>query len=527
MDEEAEACKPAEEPEPESVQTDDAAKRRSDRIFLGVVIAFICAYIVFFSTLCLLRYANFRASGLDTAIFSQAIWLMSRFRAPVSSIRGMNLYGDHMAPILVLLVPLYWLKGNAPALLVVQTVALGVAALPIYLLARDKLENRGVALALVIAYLMYPAVHFLNLFDFHPEALGLCFLLFAFLMADRRRFGWFYVFCGLAAFCKEDMVLAVIVLAILVYFLYDKRPGWIVAGAGAVYFMATVLFIIPAFAPAGYQYSGRLGQFGKTPVEAVKNMILHPLHTFSVLATRQNLAYVLELALPVAFLCFLAPVYLLPALPAFVINIISDFEPQHTIAFQYTAAIIPFVFIAAIFGIKRFKKWSDGAFRARKILGGIAAVMVLCAFASAVFFGPSPLAGGWRTKAYTSDAHIDTIRAALKDIPLDASVSAQVFLLAHLSTREKLYMFPNPFPDFVDREYYDDLGEGKSIVFPGVKRGAKVTPPEYVVLDRATSFSPLPDDGEQYGKVIDRILAGGRYETVFDDSGVLVLKRAP
>jgi uncharacterized membrane protein len=506
--------------------SDPLSEKRADRVFLGIVIAFICAYIAFFTTLCLLRYANFRASGLDTAIFSQAVWLMSRFKAPVSSIRGMNLYGDHMAPILVLLVPLYWLKGNAPALLVVQTVALGVAALPIYLLARDKLENRGVALALVVAYLMYPALHFLNLFDFHPEALGLCFLLFAFLAADRRRFGWFYVCCALAAFCKEDMVLAVIVLAILVYFLYDKRPGWIVAGAGAAYFLATVLFIIPAFAPAGYQYAGRLGQFGKTPVEAIKNMIIHPLHTFSVLATRQNLAYVLDLVLPVAFLCLFAPIYLLPALPAFLINVISDFGPQHTIAFQYTAAVIPFVFIAAVFGIKRFKKWSEGAFGARKVLGGIAAVMLLCAFASSVFFGPSPLAGGWRTGAYTSDGHIDTIRTALKEIPPDASVSAQVFLLAHLSTREKLYMFPNPFANYVDRKYYDALGEGRSIVFPGVERGRKVTLPEYVALDRATSVSPLPDDGEQYRKVLDRVLASGLYETVFDNSGVLILKRA-
>jgi hypothetical protein len=152
--------------------------------------------------------------------------------------------------------------------------------------------------------------------------------------------------------------------------------------------------------------------------------------------------------------------------------------------------------------------------------------MLLCAFASSVFFGPSPLAGGWRTGAYTSDRHIDTIRTALKEIPPDASVSAQVFLLAHLSTREKLYMFPNPFADYVDRKYYDALGEGRSIVFPGVERGRKVTLPEYVALDRATSVSPLPDDGEQYRKVLDRVLASGLYETVFDNSGVLILKRA-
>ncbi len=509
-------------------------KKEFDRVLILVFII-MAAYAALFTTLCIMRYANFRASNLDTAIFSQVVWKMSRFQAPVSTIRGMNLYGDHFAPILVLLVPLYWVRGNVPALLTVQTAVLALGALPLYLLARDKVGSRPVAVAVAAAYLTYPALQYLNLFDFHPEALGLTFLLFAFLAIERKKYGWFYACCAGAAFCKEDMVLAVLVLGIVVYFLYDRRAGKIVAIGSFVYFLLAVLVLLPAFSPAGYQYSGRLGQFGQTPSEALKNMVLHPLRTFNILATRQNLRYVFDLLLPVAFLCLFAPVFLLPAIPAFLINMVSDFEPQHTIAFQYTAAIIPFVFIAVVFGLRRLKTWAEGSPRAGKAVGAVAVIMVLCVVGANIYYGPSPLSGGWRTSAYTSDAHVETIREGLSLIPDDASVSAQVFLLAHLAERNRAYRFPDPFSSLVDRSFVLTLDkEGMRITFPysfrswvkGEPRpGAPVPGVEYVALDRGTSKLPLPEDGRYYRNVVRRLEAGGEYEPVFDRDGVLILKK--
>ncbi|MBU4240461.1 MAG: hypothetical protein KKE43_03075, partial [Actinobacteria bacterium] len=56
-----------------------SGERRSDRAFLIFVLVLIGGYIALFLTLSLLRYANFRASSLDTAIFNQVTWLLSRF----------------------------------------------------------------------------------------------------------------------------------------------------------------------------------------------------------------------------------------------------------------------------------------------------------------------------------------------------------------------------------------------------------------------------------------------------------------
>lgn len=499
--------------------------RRLDRTFLVVLLVFIGIYIATFLSLVLYRYANYRASEFDTAIFNQVVWLLSRFKAPYSTIRGMNLFGDHMAPILFLLTPLYWIRGNAPALLSLQTVVLGSGAIPIYLLARDKLDSRWVALGLAGAYLLYPAVQYVNLFDFHPESLGLVFLLYAFLAIERRRFVWFYVLCGLAAICKEDMVLAVIVLGIVVYFLYDKRAGKWVAGVSSLYFLVAVLFLIPHFAPAGYQYSGRLGKFGKTPVEAVKNFFLHPRRTLDILATRENLRYLFDLLMPVAFLCIFAPVFLLPALPAFIINIISDFPPQHSIGFQYTAALIPFIFIAAVFGLKRFKKWAEGAFRGRYLVGGVAGVLILCALAGSFYLGPSPLSAGWRRSSYSSDRHIDAIRDGLDLIPADSPVAASTYMLAHLSDREEVYQFPEPFRYLVPAGFYRSLGPGARIIFPNtyrLKDKGRSLAPEYVALDRGSDLGvPLVI----FDGLIDSLKAEGGYREIYSRDGVIILKK--
>ena len=509
-----------------------SGERRPDRAFLIFVLVLIGGYIALFLTLSLLRYANFRSSSLDTAIFNQVTWLMSRFDGATSTIRGMNLFGDHMSPILFLLTPLYWVRGNAPALLATQTVALGLGALPLYLLARDKLKSRPIALAVAVAFLAYPALQHFNLFDFHPESIGLCFLLFAFLAIDRKKFTWFYVLCFAAAICKEDMVLAVLVLGLLVYFKYDRRAGKIVAIGSLAYFLVSVLFLLPAFAPAGYQYGGRLGQFGETPLEAVRNMVFHPLRTFDILATRQNLRYFFDLLLPVGFLCLLAPTFLLPALPAFAINIISNFQPQHTILNQYTAAMTPFIFIALIFGLRKIKNWAEGGFRQRYVMGAVAFVMVACALAGNFYFSPSPLSGSWNAKLYSSDSHIDAMREGISLIPEDASVSAQVFMLAHLSQRKYLYMFPEPFVEYVDREYFDGLGDGAKIIFPQtyryLEKGADpsehpIPEVDYIALDSGSSVWPLPRD--QYEKVVQGVLESGEYRIVFERDGVMILKR--
>ena len=76
------------------------------------------------------RFDAFQQPGFDLGIFDQGVWLLSRFKAPFVSIMGLNLFGDHASYILLALVPLYWLWPAAQALLIAQTLALCLGAIP-------------------------------------------------------------------------------------------------------------------------------------------------------------------------------------------------------------------------------------------------------------------------------------------------------------------------------------------------------------------------------------------------------------
>ncbi len=504
-----------------------------DRAFVIAVFLLIFAYACFFSIVSIMRYSNYRASGVDVAIFNQALWKMSRIKVPWSTIRGVNLFGDHFAPFLVLLVPFYRIFGGVKFLFVFQTLVIALGALPLYLLSYEMSKSRIISFCVALSYLSYPPLQHMNLFDFHPEACAVTFLIFAFYAAFKKRFGWFYCACFLAVICKEDMALTVFFLGILIFILYDKRAGKIVSFSSLCYFLAAVLVVIPAFGREGFQYTGRLSAFGRSPLEAAKNMILRPLYTLDYIITRQNLKYILDILVPVAFVPLLAPLYLLPALPAFLINIISDFPEQRTILYQYTAGITPFIFIGLAASASRILDMFAGARRRRALTVTFACFLLLFAFAGSVYFGPGPLGLDWSFSKYRSDKQVEIIRKAARMIPEDASVSAQIYLLPHLSGRDHIYMFPNPFIDFVDREYLLSLPrEQRRFMFPLIYRriepGARksdyhVPDVEYVVVARGVD--PWPLTKIEYERVIERLEKNPGFKPIFSKSGVLVFKK--
>lgn len=507
-------------------------EKRLNYIFFAVLLVLILGYIVLFSLLSICSHSNLKAPSYDTAIFSQVVWKLSQFKEPVSTLRGMNFFGDHMVPILFLLVPLYWVGADIIGLLVTQTVAIAAGALILYLLARRKIEGRWIPVCISASYLLYPALQNMNLFAFHPEAIATFFFLSAVLAVDDRKFGWFYLCSILAIACKEDMALAILVLGLVVYFKYDRRAGAIVSIGSFVYFLLVILVIMPLFSPEGYQYTSRLSLFGETTFDAMKNFFIRPVRTVDILSTRMNLRYIFDLFMPVAFISFLSPIYILPALPAFMINIVSDFAPQHTILCQYTAAITPFVFVAAVYGLKKFKEWAGEGAEVSKILGVVGGILLACSLAGNFYLSPSPLSEKWTAKNYVSDSHVKVVKEGLSKIPSRASVSAQRSLLVGLSSRDELYEFPNPFIDYVSDEYYQSLGGLSKVVFPelyqrreGKTKGGcpEVPRVEYVALDEKSISYPL--DEAECKRLEARLVSEGGYTQIFRKGGVVILKR--
>src|SRR5207253_281314 len=96
-------------------------------------------------------------------------WLASRIRDRKA--HGMNWLGDHSSLILIPLAPLYALLRDARMLLILQSCALAAGAWPVYRLARRELAREWAAACCAALYLLFPALQYSNLFEFHPETL--------------------------------------------------------------------------------------------------------------------------------------------------------------------------------------------------------------------------------------------------------------------------------------------------------------------------------------------------------------------
>jgi uncharacterized membrane protein len=475
-----------------------ATRGRGPAVATGALVA---AYVATFGTLTWFQHANFGTFGYDMGLYDQGIWLESRFRDPFVTIRGLNFFAHHVNLITLALVPAYWLGAGPQFLYLVETVWMAFGAVPLFLLARDRLDSGWLAVAVAGCFLLYPALEWINWWHFHPDALIITPLLFAWWLASRSRWGWYAVAVGVALACKEDAALAVLMLGLVLAMLGERRVGLVTAAAGAGWFLVATKVVIPAAGGgAGPFYQELFPGFGDTLGEIVWNLVVHPSRLLGLATLPDRVTYFWQILAPVAFLPLAAPLVLLISVPQTVINISSGHALTHDIHYHYSAIVLTGVFLATVEGIA----WIGRGPRARRALVGL---LVATSLVSNVAWSPSPLGvhyddGIW---ARAEPRHA-TVRAALRLVPPDAGVSASYNLIPHLTHRTYAYEFPNPW-------VVTNWGaHGEHPPDP-----ATVT---YLVVDERL----LGDQRSLYERLLG---PQGGYTRVFASDGIVVARRQP
>jgi uncharacterized membrane protein len=456
----------------------------------------ICAYAAGFAALSSLRHESFETGRFDLGNMVQAVWATAHGHP----LRVTNLHGEqvsrlaaHFDPLLAAFAPLWWIWPSPHMLLAAQAILVALGALPIYWLARKQLASEPAALGFALAYLLFPATQWLTLNEFHPVALACPFLLFAVWYLDEDRLLPFSIFALLAILTKEEIPLVVAGLGIW-YALARRRrlAGGVIALAGVAAAIVAIDVVVPHFHGAASHFYGRYGEVGGSPSGIVKTAFTHPGKLLSVAFDHRGTHYLLQLVVPLALLPLLSPLFLVAAVPELVLNLLSSAETQASIHFHYTAAEIPILVPAAIYGAKHLGRWSRFA----------APAVVVAAIVGNYVLGPLPfwrwLPGGQTLKANAAHvSHHDRIAArALGVIPGDASVTATNALGAHLSERGRILSFPA----------LDDS--------------------EWLAVDLRQPSLGDQNASEQGRRRIEQVVRDGRWRIVFDDDGVLILKRA-
>lgn len=466
---------------------------------LALVWFLIILYILTFATLSIFRFDSFKPYVLDMGNYDQALWntLHGRFLHFTGQPEmGQVRLGMHVEPILIPLSLLYLVYSDPKTLLVFQAVVIALGALPAFLLAREKLENDLAAVVFAAAYLLFPALEVANLFDFHAVSLTPTLFLYAFYFMQKRNYRLFALFALLAASCKEEISLLVVMMGLYIFLIQSNRKeGLLTVVAGVIWFYVAVYVIIPHFHPGGASpflsyYQG----LGDNPLQIAISLITRPKFILEMLVTRQNLVYLYELLMPFAFLSLFAPQVLLLALPSLAINLLSGNAPMQRLAFQYPAPIVPFVVISSICGAERLWRMTNWA-RFRHWPVGL---VLLCSLISHRYHGLSPLAANFQT--YTVTAHHRLAQRFIDMMPRDAAVSTQWNLGPHLTQREKAYLFPH----IADAEYlFLDVASLPNVdnVHRWIQQywlqdsefGLVAAQDGYLLLRRGLPSSPLPD----------------------------------
>jgi uncharacterized membrane protein len=438
-------------------------------------------YGIVFSCLTILKYYAFKTKAWDLGIFTQSLWTTlyaNRFLYYTCELfvnPSGSFFAVHFSPILFLVLPFYWLHSTPETLLVLQSFVVALAAFPIYKLAREYAGGRIVGLTFAVAYLMYPGVQWVNWYDFHVQAFLPFLFSYAIYYVVKENWSRYFLFLTLSLMCEEHV--AFISLFIGLYIAWKYREGIILVfkkkkpftkelmispltiAMSIIWYWFTLwqretFFPINPLAINEFLGSGNFSILGaKDPLEIPLLVILRPLNAVQALIYDGHikLFYIFLLFGPLAFFSFKAPSALIPALPWFTFSLLSQTLVHHTLSHQYEAYVVAFIFIAAIFGLrKNFLKKSELRGVNRSLKKIIACSLIFFVAASplsplVLYFFPD------QTIVYVGE-HEKLLNEVIAKIPPNATVLTQDNIFPQVSNRLEAYVVPNRFLDTGIRE---------------------------------------------------------------------------
>ena len=491
-------------------------ERKADRL----IFVLIAVYALVLSAYTIYMYYGFKTYGWDLGIFAQSLWstviLGKPFHYTLETFvnPSQNFFGAHFSPILFLIVPIYGIFQSPLTLLVLQSIIIGLAALPLYWIAKNKLNSKLWGLTFASSFLLHPALQGMNSFDFHVEAFIPLFFFFAFYFLDNNQWIKGIIFCLLTLSTIE---FAPILIAFLgLYFLVKKSfrgpkisiralakrmsvPLILVIISVVWFFIALrVTSTINPLKSNGLP--GNWDNWGTSLSDVVLNVIKNPVRAIETMVNPIDKAYYFSFIFaPVAFLLFLAPAELLLVLPWALAASLSDYSPYFQPYFQYFGLIVAQIYIAAIFGARRLFNIEGSRENHQGWEKKLMILILIVSLISCVAVSPLGLPA-LTSRPVEINSHTQALEDVISLVPSYASVATQNDIEPHLAQRENIFILTWPMTMNVD----------------------------YIVVDLTSSQILYGPPGAFYSplQALNIVLDGGQYGVMAYADGVLLLKRS-
>ena len=420
--------------------------KKSKKVWAWLTVGLTVTFLLFVSAWTVGRIYGFRTPTYDFGIFSQMFYHMKESGMPMTTLErdGMlSHFAVHVSPIYYLMLPIYWLFPSPITLQVLQGAVLASAVLPLWKLGKHHGLPGAGRLLLCLVLLLYPAFSGGVSYDLHENCFLTPLLLWLFYGIDRRNTALTTAAALLTLMVKEDaaVYVAVIGLWLMIKTLlrFRKSDTWSLVAGIALLTVAMGWFLLVIGYLDRYgdgvmtnRYKNFMYDNSASLVTVVKAVILNPMKGFYECVDPEKWCFIARTMLPLLGVPLLTRRYerYLLLVPYLLVNLMSDYQYQHDIFFQYTFGSTAFLLYLTVVNLANLKKsWL------RLVALGLAATV------GAVYFGMEvvPKAMEYPMQAVSDYDHYQKIRDTLDTIPEEASVAACTFYTTHLSQREILY----------------------------------------------------------------------------------------
>ena len=416
-------------------------------------------------------HQQLRTPGFDLSVFDYAIWNTGVGGAVgFVPMFGHSLLAQHFMPTLLLLAPLGVLFDTPVYLIALQSTLFVAGAYLLYRFTAPRVPA-PYAVALLVAYLISRRTHSAATSYFYIESAEPLLTFGALLAWSAGRRIWYWLLVVLALGCKEDVALYFGLFGVMQAVTNPPGPArrvGLITIALCVVWAAAALFVAVPFWADAYGLgsanpilSGRYGIDDGAGLQAAIGRMF----------SGSSLARLVTVTSTVGFLCFLAPRWFAIVLPGIAFNLAAlPGTNQAGLGGHYLWPIIPWLFVAAVYGAERIGKWG---------VRWIPWVAMLIAVADT----PLPRAV---IRSWHRDPTADTVLTQLKSLDLSSTVLAQSNLIPHLPRHNRVFG-------------YGVYGEGQP-------------EPDLVLLTKTGDLWPLGSDGLE--REVARWRVDSRYEQV-------------
>jgi uncharacterized membrane protein len=319
--------------------TKDISARTS---FIIVTVAF-AAISAYFIVVLGSRTAAYCSPCYDMGIFAQMYDNMTETFLPYTTCeRGEHLshFAVHFSPVLYLLLPFCYIFKPTDVLVWGQILVVFSGVFPLWLICRRVKLSNFKSTIVSLLFLLYPAMSSGAFYDFHENAFLAPLILWTLYFIHAEKWIPTFIFALGVLTVKEDAAMYVGFIALYVIFARKKIvKGLLLFAMTFAYFLFAMWMLMQGSEGImlGSRYFNIIGYDGGF-VDLIKVALVNPALYAAESFTYEKLLYALNMLVPIAFLPLMTrkPSRWLLIAPLFVINLISDYQYQYNLTFQYS-----------------------------------------------------------------------------------------------------------------------------------------------------------------------------------------------